>query len=202
MNQLYSNSEILSFKTENFETQYAATQLAIWSFTNPNRYTGSREKIITENPLIKELIAIAETHKNDPSQPYEEFLKELSKVSVNLTDIIPTGEEGDYYTFETTIEDDNVGNSFFISNESLSINILVSHPEKVEDISTQTVISLNKEEKNVHFKVPKEIIDENKPDATLLIKAQATVMSKDAFYLTYTAIGTSYYQPSGIRNTI
>ena len=201
-NQTANNSEIESFRNENFETQYAATQIAIWYYTNPDRYTGSRTKIITNNPVIQALINVADTHKEDSSQPYKELMAELNKIAINLTDIVPTGEEDTYYTFQTTVEDENMTSSFYIAQESISVSILVKHPDKTEDITNQSIVSIDKESRTVNFKIPKTIVNENKADAALLFTANATVRSRNEFYLSYKPVGTSIYQPIGTRNTI
>ncbi|MFW7433698.1 SpaA isopeptide-forming pilin-related protein [Vagococcus carniphilus] len=50
---------------QNAETQFAATQLAIWAKTNPDKYNDS--PVIKNNQIILDLMAEADTHANDLS---------------------------------------------------------------------------------------------------------------------------------------
>lgn len=72
----YHNKNIIS--SQNAETQYAVTQLAIWAKTNPEKYNDS--PVIKNNQIILDLMAEAETHVNDLSA---EDIMENANLSLN-----------------------------------------------------------------------------------------------------------------------
>ncbi|MFY8331965.1 SpaA isopeptide-forming pilin-related protein [Vagococcus carniphilus] len=59
----YQDKNIIG--NQNAETQFAATQLAIWAKTNPDKYNDS--PVIKNNQIILDLMAEADTHANDLS---------------------------------------------------------------------------------------------------------------------------------------
>lgn len=113
LDNFYSNLEnedsiIIDFKNENFKTQYAATQIAIWSYTNANLYQENTngKKVIDSNPLIQSLIK--ETDKNQVVTSYEEDKKALEDISIHLSDIQEAGEKDDFYNFSASITVNNL----------------------------------------------------------------------------------------------
>lgn len=196
-----SDSQLPAFKNENFETQYAATQIAIWFYTNPENFTGSGEKVITGNEIVQSLIQEADRHKGEKNPLYKDLLEELEQSTITISDIVPTGEDGDYYVFESKIED-NLTTNFFVTNEDIQLDISLSKVGTVINISDQTKISLDKANRSIELKVPKTIVNENKEDGTLILTAKASIESKNKYYLRYAPIGTSIVQPIATRNTL
>lgn len=207
LKNFYSNLEnndsiIADFKNENFKTQYAATQIAIWNYTNPDLYKENKngKKVIDSNPLIQNLIE--EAAKNQVVGSYETDKKALDEISMSLSDIQEEGKKDDFYIFSANIIIDNLVAPFFIDNEMIDVSLTFANETTTLDITDQSVISIDKETQQVTFKVPESLMEEHTDDKTLMLKVTVTIQSDQDYYLSMTPIGTNKYQPLATKNKL
>ncbi|NKC68456.1 Cna B-type domain-containing protein, partial [Vagococcus fluvialis] len=183
-------SKLNSYVNENFERKYSATQIAVWYFTNSDRFeTPEKMKIINENKIIKELVESAEMHKDDSIKNYKELIEELDSQSVTLSEIKPIGEAGNYYLFETSVEK-SMTNTFKITNEQISIELLTDNNTKTQDITDESIIEISNGNL-INFQVPQKIINDNKDNGTLLLRAGADIESINKYYLMFTPVSAN-----------
>ncbi|HCM90773.1 MULTISPECIES: thioester domain-containing protein [Vagococcus] len=91
LHNYYYNQQII--ENENEETKYAITQLAIWAFTNPEKY--GNLAVVQNNQIVLDLIAEANTHEDDLSA--EEFMKQISLSLNPLSQKLSLSEDGMNY---------------------------------------------------------------------------------------------------------
>ncbi|MEG0254704.1 SpaA isopeptide-forming pilin-related protein [Vagococcus sp.] len=172
-NYYYGNSVI---SNENEETRYAATQLAIWAITNPAKYADLA--VVTNNQIIMDLIAEANTHANDLSA--EEILKR-AEVAINpLSQKFKLSDDGLRYLAQfNTIPNEYLASVDFFETDQFSFsynNQNITKNVSMEDSQEGKIISIDKNFLNSIYK------------AGTPLKVDLTSLIKGSFF-----VGVAYY---------
>lgn len=135
----YHLNQIIS--SQNEETRYAATQLAIWAITNPSKYADL--PVITNNPIIMNLIAEANKHTNDLSA--EEIIKRAEMALSPFSQRFKLSQDGSHYIAHlNTIPNDYLSSiefletshfSFSYNGQDISKNITLKETENGQILS-------------------------------------------------------------------
>ncbi|MGX7153474.1 Cna B-type domain-containing protein [Enterococcus sulfureus] len=199
-------SLLTSFEKANMQTKYAATQLVIWTFTNPRTLNNeSYPRTINTNQITKDLINEANKHKNDDTD-YQKAYKTLEESKIYLGSITEKEEEADNYNFSIDVQAEGFDDIISLKGSEQNIGLQLKFYEKdstkeidITDKINYTISPIDLKGPTIariDFKVPKKYID-NKNSGTLTIKSDfqvETINSYSAYYR-----NTRGYQPIGAR---
>ncbi|WP_427814849.1 Cna B-type domain-containing protein (plasmid) [Enterococcus sp. 22-H-5-01] len=188
-------SKLSVFEIENMETKYAATQLAIWTFTNPRTINNTTyARTINNNEITKQIIAEAKKNAIDNVVDYEELYKKVENAEVSIGAIKQEGMSGQDYLYSAPIEGKNIDNTLALSLNQDSFGVtfgwIPANEAKEYDITNEIsyTVKSNGSDANplgtIEFKVPQKYIeDEN--SGTLTMHGKAQVTSRQSYILYY-----------------
>ncbi len=194
LENFYYNKTI--FGNENLETQYAATQIAIWSLTNPDRLPYTRD-VIQNNPIVKALVDKANEFKNLPSVE-----EQLNGVTADVqSSIIKSPSTGAQNDFETTVKV-NVLNlptdgSIAYTIGSAKVNLIAPDGTKT-NITNNPNISLTFTSATGEgtLIVKRDYYNSLAAGSKIEVEAPIDLQTDDSLFLVYMPENTSY-QPLG-----
>lgn len=190
------------FNKENMETKYAATQLAIWTFSNPRTVNNpSYARIISSNDIIKDLIAEAGKQDSDKTLDYDDLSKKIDNVDASFGKITELGNNKDTYSYSVPVNASNVDSSLELSvKNNVKFTWIANDTARAAetDITNQIKYTIKGSEINgqlaiIEFEVPKEYIENG--NGTLTMQADLQVKSKNGYVLYYSSF--KGYQPIG-----
>ncbi|MGM0218547.1 Cna B-type domain-containing protein [Enterococcus sp. AZ126] len=200
MDTFYENQEkkasienVPSYSDANELTRYAAVQIVIWKFTGGQ----FDDKLITSNPLVKELYEEAKTKPvNDVS--YQEVIDKMKNIEINAKEIKPNGEDGENYNYKLCFEDNldsETEKLFQIRDEETNITVELYKHSKTINITKEVTIEKNYQDRTIYINIPKSFIDDDKADDTAIYFNMDTILeTRQPFHLIFVSNGV---QPIG-----
>ena len=194
LENFYTNKTI--FGNENLETQYAATQIAIWSLTNPDRLPYTRD-VIQNNPIVKALVDKANEFKNLPSVE-----EQLNGVTADVqSSIIKSPSTGAQNDFETTVKV-NVLNlptdgSIAYTIGSAKVNLIAPDGSKTNITNNPNVsLTFTSATGEGTLVVKRDYYNSLAAGSKIEVEAPIDLQTDDSLFLVYMPENTSY-QPLG-----
>ncbi|WP_367377494.1 Cna B-type domain-containing protein [Enterococcus gilvus] len=185
-------TNVPEYKDANELTRYAAIQLAIWKIDGGN----FDNKIVDSNPLINNLIEEAKKQK-DNSISYQDMIDKINKLEMNISDTIQNGESESTYNYLIKL-DSNVDEETeqLFQLEDVDVDIQISKNNKLQSITDDSTVKKNIKMKEIEVEVPKELIDHDKAEDTVIyFDVTSKIITKNPYYLVYTTGG--FYQSLG-----
>ena len=203
-------SPIDAFEQANMETKYAATQLVLWTYTNPRTMNNtSYPRTINNNEITKKLVEEAEKQKETNVVDYEELYKKVEAAAIDIEVIQPQGTNQDNYLYSAVVKGEGIDESIMVNVDQESFGLTfgwIPTGQTVEqDITKEVSYTIKKDESSpnqlaiIEFQVPKKYIDSSEK-GTLTMKGSAQIESKQSYILYYQSFNG--YQPIGYHGKI
>ncbi|WP_430606769.1 hypothetical protein IGJ55_003029 [Enterococcus sp. AZ170] len=194
-NQDTQNSvpNVEGYRDANELTRYAAIQVVIW------KLTGGKfdNKLIESNPLIKDLYTEAQTKTNDDTS-YQEVINKINNVEINAKEIIPNGDDGTNYNYLLQFEDNidqETEKLLQVKDEEINIGVQLYKNSKITDITKDTTINKDYDKRTISIDIPKDLIDKDKADDTVIyFNIDTLLTTRHPYYLVFISSGV---QPLG-----
>lgn len=178
----------------NAKTKYAATQIAIWSFTNPDRVPYSGD-VVQNNPLIKDLIDRAKTFANLPTvrEEFERIEADLQLIETKNPNSIPR----DNPTYNVSVNVRNQSNSIKTTIDDVRVFMVEKNGTKT-DLTTNPNVTLdfNNTTGQGTFEIERDYYNALPAGAVIRLEGSIELETEESLFLIYVTDNSSY-QPLG-----
>lgn len=176
---------------ENILTQYAMTQLAIWTHTNPT-HTNYRDKLISDNQHLKHLIDESRKHKDDI-----DVEAELMQTELELTSTKFVQDHADEL-FKSTITAKITHTEALPTDKKINMNDIkvysVENGQK-KDITNNSHVHLTENNFKIDLAIDELLYLNFAPYSTVIVEWDGQVAVTDNFVQGYKTATESIFQP-------
>lgn len=176
---------------ENDVTQYAMTQNAIWSITNPT-HTYPTHPVIKNNPKLKALIDTAKTHVTDPDVELE-----IDKTALELTaSKFIHNHPNELFTSKIkakVINEEKIPDNAVINMNDIKV-YLVENGKK-QDITNNQNVHLNENNFDIELSIDELYYRNIAPYSSIIVEWDGAVSAEGDFVQAYETSIPSQFQP-------